>query len=48
MNPIEWKDAILFYSNKKHQKKIKNQNLRFFDYKNSAKKMVEILQKYER
>jgi len=54
-NPLsimEWKDAILYYSNEKnlkaYQKKIKNKNLKIFNYKNSAEKLVEILQKYEK
>ncbi len=54
-NPLSitgWKDAILYYSNeenlKAYQKKIKNNNLKIFDYKISAEKIVEILQKYER
>jgi len=52
MSIMEWNDAILYYSNEKnlkaYRKKIKNKNLKIFDYKNSAQKLVEILQKYER
>ncbi|GIX42687.1 MAG: glycosyl transferase [Leptospiraceae bacterium] len=45
-----WKDAILFFSNERnlesYNKKIKNKKLKVFDYKNSAKNIIKIIQKY--
>jgi len=52
-NPLEvnqWKEAILFFSNernlKTYAKKIKNNQLKKFNYNDSAKKIISIIEKY--